>query len=150
MLILITGGFDPLHSGHIDLFYSAAKLGKVVVAVNSDRYLQRKKSTFLLPREERLTIVASIRYVTDVITEDWDDSYGHSCAAIELFYRNYNKYGPLAFANGGDRTSRNSDEQESNLCASLGMVELFNIGGPKTLSSSNFLNSAILRKEMNT
>jgi D-beta-D-heptose 7-phosphate kinase/D-beta-D-heptose 1-phosphate adenosyltransferase len=150
MYILITGGFDPLHSGHIDFFESASKAGKVIVAANSDGYLQKKKKTFLMPRAERLAVIRPLVYVNDIILDNWDDSDNTSRAAIQLFYKRYKIHGTLAFANGGDRGSIGASAEESALCSDLGIIEMFNVGPAKSLSSSAFLRSAILRMEMNS
>lgn len=139
MYILITGGFDPIHSGHLNAFNKAALLGRVVVGLNSDNWLIRKKGAFLLPYEERSAVVRNLTAVYDVLPP-WEDADGSACMAINQFYSTFKSYStPLMFVNGGDRVPSGANEQEFNLCTSLGIVSAFGLGGGKTASSSNFL-----------
>ena len=72
-VVLVTGGFDPLHSGHIEYFKEAKKLGdKLIVGVNSDAWLTRKKGKPFMPIQERVEIIRNLKMVDDVLT--WDDS----------------------------------------------------------------------------
>ena len=143
MYILISGGFDPLHSGHLYAFQAAAAIGKLVVAVNSDEWLIRKKKSFLLPRRERSAIILNLRVVHDVL-QTWDDSDNSACGAIKDFYSRYNNKGMLAFANGGDRGPLGANPSEVELCNSLGVYTLFGLGD-KTHSSSQFLQEYVSR-----
>ena len=80
-IVLVTGGFDPLHSGHIELFKEAKQLGdKLVVGINSDAWLIDKKGQAFMPFEERNTIVSNLSMVDDTLS--WDDSDGSACGAI--------------------------------------------------------------------
>jgi len=138
MYVLITGGFDPLHSGHLNAFNKAARLGKLVVALNSDSWLIKKKGAFLLPYWERCNVVKHLNMVHHVL-DDWNDDDGTACQAISRFKNEYwNRGEPLAFVNGGDRTPFGASQQEFSLCTSLGVVSIFGVGGDKTASSSNF------------
>jgi cytidyltransferase-like protein len=146
MYILISGGFDPLHRGHISAFLDASKLGKVVVAVNSDEWLIRKKGNYLIPRDERAYIIESNKFVHSVL-DAWDDSDDSSCEAIKQFYSIFSGLKvPLLFANGGDRTPDNSNSLELQLCAGLGIYPIFNVGGSKTQSSSTFITDFLQRQ----
>lgn len=139
MYLLITGGFDPIHSGHLNAFNKAANLGRVVVGLNSDNWLVRKKGAFLLPYKERSAVITNLATVYDVLPS-WDDEDGSACGAIRQFYSMYkDSKTPLMFVNGGDRVPSGANEQEFNLCTSLGIVSAFGLGGGKTASSSNFL-----------
>ena len=70
-IVLVTGGFDPIHSGHISLFKSASKLGKkLIVGINSDEWLIRKKGSFFQPFNERKIIVENLKMVNKVVS--WD------------------------------------------------------------------------------
>ena len=72
-VVLVTGGFDPLHSGHIKYFEAAKQLGdKLIVGLNSDDWLTRKKGRPFMPLQERLTLVKALSVVDEVLT--WDDS----------------------------------------------------------------------------
>ena len=137
--ILFTGGFDPIHSGHINVIKASAKLGKVIVAPNSDQWLTKKKVSAFQPLSERVKIITSLKGVESTLT-DWDDSDGTACAAIKKFHElYYNSEASLLFANGGDRTPTTVSEHEITLCNKLGIMPIFNVGGGKTQSSSNFL-----------
>jgi D-beta-D-heptose 7-phosphate kinase/D-beta-D-heptose 1-phosphate adenosyltransferase len=137
--VLFTGGFDPIHSGHINVIRDSAKLGKVIVAPNSDSWLENKKGAAFQPLQERVKIISSLKYVDKVLIE-WDDSDGTACGAIHKFHKIYgDSSNCLLFANGGDRTPDNVSELEINLCISLGIMPIFNVGGAKTQSSSAFI-----------
>jgi cytidyltransferase-like protein len=138
--VLFTGGFDPIHSGHINAIRQSAQLGHVIVAPNSDAWLQNKKGAAFQPLSERAEIIRSIVNVSSVLL-DWDDSDGTACGAIRLFHERYScaNRNTLLFANGGDRTPYTVSNQEIELCNSLGIMPIFNVGGAKTQSSSTFL-----------
>ena len=107
-IVLITGGFDPLHSGHIAYFKAAKKLGDLlIVGVNSDEWLARKKGAPFMPYRERSEIVKNIVGVDFVI--DFDDSDGSARHAIQMVRQSY-PGNPIIFANGGDRTQENIPE----------------------------------------
>lgn len=143
MYILITGGFDPIHSGHINAFNKAASLGKLTVGLNSDAWLIRKKQVFLLPYIERKTIIKHLNMVANVL-EPWDDSDGSACGAIQKFYSQYKESNStMLFVNGGDRVPSGANQQEFDLCTSLGILSVFGSGGSKTASSSNFLGDYV-------
>ena len=100
--VLVTGGFDPLHSGHIEYFKEAKKLGDVlVVGINSDEWLTRKKGRPFMPFQERLAIIRELANVDDIIS--FDDSDDTACGAIfKLMCTTASRAG-IIFANGGDR-----------------------------------------------
>jgi cytidyltransferase-like protein len=110
-IIVVSGGFDPIHSGHIEYFKSAKSLGdKLIVALNSDNWLEKKKGKFFMPFKERESIVKSITYVDEVISFE-DDVKGSCINALEkvkLLYPNDQIY----FANGGDRNKKNIPEMK--------------------------------------
>jgi D-beta-D-heptose 7-phosphate kinase/D-beta-D-heptose 1-phosphate adenosyltransferase len=111
-IILVTGGFDPLHSGHIEYIKAARQLGRVVVGVNSDAWLARKKGQAFMPLQERLNIINNLKDVMMAI--DFDDSDGSAKDAIkkvrEMFPKN-----TIVFANGGDRTKENIPEMDTDI-----------------------------------
>ena len=77
-VIVVSGGFDPLHSGHISYFEDAKSYGdKLIVALNSDSWLEKKKGKFFMPFSERKSIIESLKYVDEVI--DFDDDEIGSC-----------------------------------------------------------------------
>ena len=109
-IVLITGGFDPLHSGHIAYIKAAKQLGDIlVVGVNSDAWLTRKKGAPFMPYMERATIVRNIVGVDFVI--DFDDSDGTAKHAIQMVRQSYPQ-DKIIFANGGDRTDQNIPEMD--------------------------------------
>ena len=127
-MIMVSGGFDPPHIGHVRMFREAAKWGDVVVAINSDDWLMRKKGYVFMPWEERAEIIREFASVT-VVTH-FDDSDNTACDAIK-------KFTPDAFANGGDRKKENTPEMD--LCDDLGVQMLWGIGGKDKPQSSSWL-----------
>ena len=132
-IVLVSGGFDPLHNGHIQLFKSAATLGhELVVGLNSDEWLVRKKGKAFLAFEERKTIVESIGCVDYVWAfDDSDDT-------ADRFLKNARGHWPeniIIFANGGDRNQLSTPED----CEIYDIIPQYNIGGQKSNSSSTIL-----------
>lgn len=123
--MLVSGGFDPLHSGHVRLIRAAAEMGKLYVVLNSDAWLRRKKGYVFMPWSERAEILRAIALVTDVLAVD--DADGTICQALM-------RVRPRYFANGGDRKS--PDPREHDVCYNYGITELFEVGGHKINSSS--------------
>lgn len=140
-IILVSGGFDPLHVGHVFMMKEAAKYGKLLVAVNSDDWLRRKKGYVFMPNSERMNIIAALKYTWGVVSFNDDDD-----TAIDAI----KTWKPAYFANGGDRTEKNVPEQE--ICDDLGVEMLWGIGGEdKPQSSSWLVNNAMeqLRDQRN-
>jgi cytidyltransferase-like protein len=138
--ILFTGGFDPVHSGHLNAMKAAANLGYLIVAPNSNDWLIRKKGAFFQPLQERVAILRNFSFITDIMV-DWDDSDGTAVHAIKKFYEIYqDKNRQLLFANGGDRVPGNLGNREVDVCLELGIMPIFNVGGGKTQSSSSLLH----------
>lgn len=110
LIIVVTGGFDPLHSGHIEYFKAAKRLGdRLCVGLNSDAWLRRKKGFRFMPLEERKAIIESLKYVDHVF--EFDDSDGTACNAIERMMCAW-PFHNIIFANGGDRTVENIPEMK--------------------------------------
>jgi len=137
-VVIVSGGFDPVHAGHIEMFDAAAQIGSVVVLLNSDAWLTRKKSRPFMNFEQRSTVLSAIDSVTSV--QAVDDSDGTVCEGIRSIYSitRFNDV-KLYFANGGDRNASNTPEQD--LCRELGVELLWGIGGQKISSSSNLLKN---------
>ena len=133
-IVLVTGGFDPLHSGHIAYFKAAKELGDtLVVGVNSDAWLTRKKGAPFMPFQERLNIVKNIVGVDYVIEFNDDDNSAKS--AIKLVKQTFPN-DKIVFANGGDRTNENIPEMEvqhDNLTFAFG------VGGFNKANSSSWI-----------
>tara|TARA_B100001250_G_C19786434_1_gene784409 strand:+ start:680 stop:1150 length:471 start_codon:yes stop_codon:yes gene_type:complete len=134
---LVTGGFDPLHSGHIALFERARDLTNyLVVGVNTEEWLTRKKGQYFMSWKERVEIIRHLDMVDAVITvEDTSDEDGSACLAIERCLEIANS---VVFANGGDRTSGNIPELERFKDDPRVEFE-FGIGGTDKLNSSSWL-----------
>lgn len=137
-LSLISGGFDPLHSGHIKYFKEAGQYGSIVVLLNSDEWLTYKKGKPFMPWSERAAVVRNLKGVTDVL--DFNDMRGD---AIDGIQKAINKYPPpnysVSFLNGGDRTLDTTPEVD--WCMNHEINCIFNVGGGKIQSSSWILNS---------
>ena len=132
-IIIVSGGFDPIHSGHIEYFKAARLLGdKLVVALNSDSWLENKKGKFFMPFEERKSIVESISFVDEVIGFE-DDDIGSCIYGLEKLKNNYPN-DELFFANGGDRNDTNIPEMNVS-----GIKFLFSVGGNNKKNSSSWI-----------
>ena len=108
-VVLVTGGFDPLHSGHIAYFKAAKELGDhLVVGVNSDDWLVRKKGKPFMPFEERAAIIKELECVDEVI--GFNDNDGSACAAIGQVLSTKSSSWKVILANGGDRNKSNIPE----------------------------------------
>jgi len=133
-IVLITGGFDPLHSGHIAYFKAAKELGDIlVVGVNSDAWLTRKKGAPFMPYRERAEIVRNIVGVDFVI--DFDDSDNSAKRALWMVRQSYPN-DKIIFANGGDRTHINIPEMDIN---DANVQFVFGVGGFDKANSSSWI-----------
>ena len=127
-LIAVSGGFDPVHIGHIRMIRDASRYGDVMVIINSDDWLQRKKGYVFMPYKERAEIMGNIKGVTMVTSVD--DSDGTVCQALR-------RHRPDAFANGGDRKTENTPEMD--VCEELEIELMWAIGGNNKPQSSSWL-----------
>jgi len=126
--VMVSGGFDPVHAGHIRMIRDAAKYGNVIVIANSDAWLWRKKGFVFMEWERRVEILNAIKGV--ILVDSVDDSDGTVCDAIR-------RHKPTYFANGGDRGRANTPEQA--VCEELDVQLLWGIGGEEKLQSSSDL-----------
>jgi D-beta-D-heptose 7-phosphate kinase/D-beta-D-heptose 1-phosphate adenosyltransferase len=133
-VVVITGGFDPIHSGHIDYINAAKELGNIlIVGVNSDEWLVRKKGRSFMPFEDRIDIVGAIEGVDYAIPfDDRDNSATDAIAWARRVFPDRT----IVFANGGDRTSDNIPEMDF---VDDNIEFIFGVGGNKTSSSSYLL-----------
>ena len=131
-IILVTGGFDPVHSGHIAYFNAARELGdKLIVGLNSDGWLQRKKNQAFMPWQERATIVAALHSVDRVINFNDDDSTAiDAIRKTKELFPNHS----IVFANGGDRTEDNIPEMVFD-----DVEFIFGVGGENKVNSSSWI-----------
>lgn len=131
-IVVVSGGFDPLHSGHIAYFRSAKRLGDVlVVGVNSDDWLKRKKGRAFMNWYERSLVIQHLREVNFVI--QFDDSDGSAIQLLETVKRTWPK-DEIIFANGGDRTKDNIPEMSVE-----GVEFVFGVGGENKMNSSSWI-----------
>ena len=134
-IIILSGGFDPVHVGHLRMFREAANLGAIVIiGLNSDEWLTRKKGKPFMEFGERAEILQSCKFINQVLPmEDFDDTASDIIVKVCKLYNNedFNIY----FANGGDRKRGNVPELDT--CKNLNVVMLWGIGGGKIQSSSD-------------
>lgn len=130
--VVATGGFDPIHSGHIEYLKDASASGsRLIVGVNSDEWLKRKKGRYFMPWEERAAIVRELTCVDEVISfDDSDDSAIHCLDQVKLLYPN----DTIIFVNGGDRTKDNIPEMSVE-----GVEFEFGTGGTNKKNSSSWI-----------
>jgi cytidyltransferase-like protein len=131
-IVLVTGGIDPIHSGHISYLSAARALGdKLIVGLNSDSWLERKKGQAFMPGHERSTIIENLKMVDGVIL--FDDSDGTAIEAIKNVQRLYPQ-DEIIFANGGDRTATNIPE-----LSVPNVIFKFGVGGDTKQNSSSWI-----------
>ena len=135
-LIAVSGGFDPVHIGHIRMINDASRYGDVLVIINSDDWLMRKKGYVFMPWLERAEIMGNIKGVT--IVTGVDDTDGTVCEALK-------RHNPDAFANGGDRKTENTPEM--NVCEELKIQMLWSVGGNDKPQSSSWLVNNLKEKQ---
>ena len=107
-IAVVSGGFDPLHSGHLRLLKEARQMGdKLVVLLNSDKWLQRKKGSHFMPFSERAAILKALEFVDEV--QSFDDKDNSAIAGLNYLLK-FNKDDTIIFCNGGDRLGDNIPE----------------------------------------
>ena len=133
-IILVSGGFDPIHSGHIKLINDANKYGDVVVLLNSDPWLRNKEGKEFLPFSERKIIMQNIKGVLEVIEfNDSDNTCVDGIKKAKLLFKDR----IIKFANGGDRN--NNTTPEKKFCDENNIETLFGIGGNNKSNSSSWI-----------
>jgi len=134
-IVIVTGGFDPLHSGHIAYLQAARKLGdQLVVGLNSDDWLARKKGRPFMPYAERYAVLAELACVDRVL--DFDDRDGSAKDLIRHILETSKHDDTVAFANGGDRTDKNIPEMDLE---DPRLTFVFGVGGFDKANSSSWI-----------
>ena len=135
-IVALSGGFDPIHVGHVRMIQSAAEMGDVIVIANSDEWLMRKKGYVFMKYEERQEILNAIKGVYDVVkANDIDDTV---CETLRYLR-------PDIFVNGGDRKEGNVPEHI--LCEDMGIEMKFGVGGDDKPQSSSWLIEKVMNKK---
>ncbi|NDB84947.1 MAG: hypothetical protein EB127_19930 [Alphaproteobacteria bacterium] len=135
--IALSGAFDPLHVGHIRMIKSAVNFGRVIIILNSDTWVKKRKGYLLTPWYDRKELLLSINGVSEVIKVD--DSDETVCEALE-------RVRPTIFGNGGYTTRANTPERE--LCLKLGIRLVWGLGGGEKDAYSNDMIGKILNKQV--
>lgn len=137
IVVAVSGGFDPIHPGHVRMFRDAKQLGdKLIVIINNDNWLQKKKKFVFMNQKERKEVIESIKYVDEVVISKHKHDPEDMSVTEEL-----RRLKPDIFANGGDRTKKNVPEDA--VCKRLGIKMIFNVGvGGKIQSSSELVDRA--------
>jgi cytidyltransferase-like protein len=131
-IVVVSGGFDPAHSGHVLMCNSARTLGDyLIVGVNSDAWLIRKKGAAFMPWNERAAIIGNFKAVDEVMAFNDDD--GSACDLLEQVKAKYPDH-PIIFANGGDRTAINIPEMVVK-----DIIFKFGVGGENKANSSSWI-----------
>jgi cytidyltransferase-like protein len=148
--VVVSGGFDPLHIGHIRYMKEAKALGdELIVILNNDNWLRQKKSKEFMPEDERKEIIEALECVDKVIISKHSKNFDFNKADDRSVCRELKKIKPHIFANGGDRFA--DDIPEFKLCKELGIEMAFNIGkGGKVRSSSELLAQYVKKYKKNS
>ena len=144
-VVVVSGYFNPIHSGHIDYLESAREIGDyLIVIVNNDKQVELKGSVPFMDERERVKIVSSLRCVNRAVVSIDDDPT--VCRSIKKEYHRLQDdpfFIGMAFANGGDR--KKGGVPEDLLEEELGIRMLYNVGGKKTQSSSTLIQKSRVR-----
>lgn len=139
-IVAVSGGFDPIHIGHVRMFQEAKALGdELVVILNNDNWLRKKKGHVFMPQEERAEIIAAIKGVDRVVISGHGENPTDMSVCSELAVVK-----PNIFANGGDRFHHNIPEVA--VCDSIGCEMVFNVGQGGKVQSSSWLLSKYLER----
>ena len=138
-VVLVSGGFDPIHSGHLDYLNSAKKLGdQLWVGVNSDKWLINKKGSFFMPYQERCAIISNLKCVDHVIPVSDDHKNISAIGAIDYAVKELSSDTDIIFANGGDRDSSNIPEiKQAEKYTNVTFQ--FSVGGNNKKNSSSWI-----------
>ncbi|KKW46121.1 MAG: hypothetical protein A3A43_02780 [Candidatus Liptonbacteria bacterium RIFCSPLOWO2_01_FULL_56_20] len=135
IVVAVSGGFDPIHPGHIRLFQAAKRLGdKLVVILNNDNWLKQKKGYAFMPQNERKEVIEAIMGVDRVVVSKHPKNPKDMSVARELL-----RLHPDIFANGGDRPKTTHPPVEVVACRKIGCKMIFGVGHGGKIQSSSWL-----------
>lgn len=140
-IAVVSGGFDPVHVGHVRMFQDASEQGTVlIVIINNDNWLRKKKGYVFMPQKERQEIIEAFDCVFNTVITDHspDDPDTSVCDTLRKIKNTYHKH-RIIFCNGGDRVEGNLPSSEEKLCEELGIEMRYGMGGGKIQSSSNLV-----------
>lgn len=142
IVVTVSGGFDPIHVGHVRLFANARKLGdKLIVILNNDNWLRAKKQHVFMPENERAEIIEALESVDKVVITRHHKNPKDMSVCGELA-----SIRPDIFANGGDRKPDGVPVPEVPLCAELGIKMVYNVGHGGKVQSSSWLLKGYVEK----
>lgn len=148
IIVAISGGFDPIHIGHIRLINEAKALGDtLVVIMNNDHWLRAKKGYIFMPQKERKELLLALSAVDKVIYTSHKKNTNYNNPLERSVVKELSKLKPDIFANGGDRFLH--DIPESKVCKELGITMVFNIGKGGKIQSSSVLVGKAAKKTLN-
>lgn len=136
--VMVSGGFDPLHVGHVRLLQAARALGdRLIVVVNNDNWLRQKKGWVFMSEDERVEIIEAIDVVDKVFLSLHSKEPTDMSVCMELHMLR-----PDIFANGGDRSPDDVPIPEAFVCKQRGIEVAYGVGGGKVQSSSHLVTSS--------
>ena len=143
-IVIVSGFFNPLHGGHLDMIEDAAAMGdKLIVVVNNDVQQVLKKDKVILTEQNRVRLMRALKYVDEVVVAiDQDPPISKTLEKIAQQYPN----DQLIFANGGDRDSEKAIP-EGDVCRQYGIEMVFGAGGNEKADSSTRINQALGHKK---
>lgn len=136
-IVCVSGGFDPIHVGHVRMIQEAAELGdELVVIINNDNWLRNKKGYVFMPQDQRREIIEGLKGVTRVIFTSHEPNDEDRSVCREL-----REIRPHVFANGGDRKPDGDPIPEVLVCDELGIEVIYNVGQGGKIQSSSWLTA---------
>lgn len=143
--VIVSGGFDPIHRGHIKYLKAAMELGdRLYVIINGNSFLMRKKGYYCFDIEERTEILSSIRYVDGVLPFNSEED--NVCDALKFLNNQKMDNEVFIFAKGGDRRPDVDPIPEVEVCKELGIEIVYGVGGTDKPNSSSWVIDNIVKQ----